>query len=61
MAKFYKVHVTGDITIEADSEDEAVQVATAKLTNSNHWLGAPAGFIAKSATEVQVSTQSPAA
>jgi hypothetical protein len=61
MAKFYKVHVTGHITIEADSQEEAMQVATAKLMNSNRWLGAPAGFIAKSATEVQVSTESPAA
>ena len=52
MQKTFVVNVAGHIIVNADEEEDAIEMVKAKLSASSWNLGASSGFRVESATEI---------
>ena len=52
MKRTYVVNVAGHVIVNADEEEDAIEMVKQKLAAANTKLGATAGFRVESATEV---------
>ncbi len=52
MQKTFVVNVAGHVIVNADEEEQAIQIVKQKLAGSSRHLGASSGFRVESATEI---------
>jgi hypothetical protein len=52
MTKTFVVNVAGHIIVDADEEEDAIEMVREKLSTSSWSLGASSGFRVESATEI---------
>ena len=52
MSKTFIVNVAGHMIVEADEEEDAIEMVKQKLADTSRTLGAGSGFRVESATEI---------
>lgn len=52
MQRTFVVNVSGHVIVNADEEEDAIEIVKGKIASSSHFLGGSSGFRVDSATEI---------